>query len=487
MVYLIGTGPGDEELLTLKAVKVLKKCTAVLYDRLGATNILNYLSEDCKVYYCGKEPGAHYKSQEEINKKIVELHKEGHIVGRIKGGDPFVFGRGGEELLELLKEGINDFQVIPGVTSPISVLNYAGIPITHRKIAQSFHIITGMSEGILNVDFEVLARENGTLVFMMGFRSLHNIVESLLKYGKDKNTLVAVIMEGTLSKQKKVVGNLENIEDRCREAKLQSPCIIVIGDVVQFNNEFNWYERKPLFGKNICITRGKNQSRGLKNQLLDLGAEVTEVNSIKILDEANSLKKYNIPTYNYIILTSVNAVNIFFNYLIEEKIDLRSIKAEFCCIGNATAKAITSKGVFPSIIAKEFISESLVLELKKIIKEDDKILMPMSAKGRDIIFNELTDVGAIVDKVPIYNTVCGKVLDKNILKNVDIVFYTSPSTVHNMINIFGIDKIKEKKAISIGPITTNTLEEYNIDALTCTKHSQEGFLNEVVTLLNKEV
>ena len=178
--YIIGTGPGDEELLTLKAIKALGECTAVLYDRLVSNNVLNYLSEDCEVYYCGKEPGAHYKTQDEINEMIVKLANEGHLVGRVKGGDPYVFGRGGEEVLALEKEGI-DFEVIPGVTSPIAVLNYAGIPITHRGIAQSFHIVTGMTAVEEKINFEALANETGTLVFMMGLSNLEKIVENLTK------------------------------------------------------------------------------------------------------------------------------------------------------------------------------------------------------------------------------------------------------------------------------------------------------------------
>ena len=209
-VYIIGTGPGDEELLTVKAVNKLKECTAVLYDRLVSNNILNYLSDSCEIYYCGKEPGAHYKTQEEINEMLVKLAKEGHVVGRVKGGDPYVFGRGGEEVLALKEENI-PFEVIPGVTSPIAVLNYAGIPITHRGIAQSFHVVTGMSAKHIKSNFKALAMEEGTLVFMMGLSNLENIVHELVLNGKDISTPCGVVMRGTSSKQKKVVGTLENI------------------------------------------------------------------------------------------------------------------------------------------------------------------------------------------------------------------------------------------------------------------------------------
>ena len=483
MVYLIGTGPGDEELLTVKAVKALKKCTAVLYDRLGSNNILNYLNDDCEIYYCGKKPGSHYKTQDEINKKLVELAKKGHTVGRIKGGDPFVFGRGGEEILALLDANINDFEVIPGVTSPISVLNYAGIPITHRKIAQSFHVITGMAQDKLNVNFKALAKEEGTLVFMMGLTNLEMISSKLIENGKDKNTKVAVIMEGTTSNQRKVVGNLENIVYKVKEAKIKSPCIIVVGDVVQFNDKFNWYEKKSLFGKNICITRTKEQSYNLKNRLSELGATVTEINSIKIKDTCNNLDNVNLLDYKYIILTSKNAVSYLFKYILNKKIDIRDIKAKFCCIGKATSKSLSEKGIIPHLTSKEFCAESLLEDLKDTIKKEDKVLLPTSKKARNTIQDSLSRHNIIVDRVNIYDTVCGVCKDKNVFNNVDAVFYTSPSTVTNMINIFGIDKIKEKKAISIGPLTSKELEKNNISCETCTEHSEEGFLKQVEQLL----
>ena len=262
-VYIIGTGPGDEELLTIKACEALKNCTAVLYDRLVSNNILNYLNDDCEVYYCGKEPGSHYKTQEEINNMLVKLAKEGHIVGRVKGGDPYVFGRGGEEVLSLIEENI-DFEVIPGVTSPISVLNYAGIPITQRDMSQSFHIVTGMTASEEKINWEALAKEKGTLVFMMGFNNLSFIVERLINNGKSEDSKAAIIMRGTSSKQRKVVGTLKDIEEKALKANLSSPCIIVVGDVVSLNEKLSWYEKKPLFGVNICVTRSREQASNLK-------------------------------------------------------------------------------------------------------------------------------------------------------------------------------------------------------------------------------
>lgn len=484
-VYIIGTGPGDEELLTLKAVEVLKECTAVLYDRLVSNNILNYLNENCEIYYCGKEPGCHYKSQDEINKILVSLAKEGHIVGRIKGGDPYVFGRGGEEVLSLIEEDI-EFEVIPGVTSPISVLNYAGIPITQREIAQSFHIVTGMTASKSNINWEAISKEKGTLVFMMGLNKLGSIIENLISNGKDINTKVAVVMRGTSSKQKKVVGTLKNIEAKVKEAKLKSPCIIVMGDVVELNNKLNWYERKSLFGLNICITRSKEQSLNLKKKLRRLGAEVTEINSIKIQETKENLDavKNRLGDYDHIILTSVNGVKVFFNYLIENKIDIRTIKAKFSVIGKGTRKALEERGVRSFIMGKDFLAEGLFEELKPHLTEGEKVLIPCSSLSREYLKEEIEKLGLYVDKIHTYNTICGEVKNKRVFEEVDFVLYTSPSTVNNMINMFSVEEIKSKFSIAIGPQTYKALKEKSIEAHVCKEHSEEGFLKEIIEIYN---
>ncbi|MDO5038683.1 uroporphyrinogen-III C-methyltransferase [Clostridium sp.] len=485
--YIIGTGPGDEELLTLKAKRVINECTAVLYDRLVSNNILNYLNEDCEIYYCGKEPGAHYKTQEEINDMIVKLAKEGHIVGRIKGGDPYVFGRGGEEVIACREAGI-EFEVIPGVTSPIAVLNYAGIPITHRGIAQSFHIVTGMSAKDLNVNYEALAKENGTLVFMMGLSNIDRITSELIKYGKDRNTKAAVVMRGTSSKQKKVIGNLENIGDKAREANLQSPCIIVIGDVVSLENELSWYENKPLFGKNICITRSKEQSKDLKIELKKLGAEVTEINSIVIKDTSDKLDsiKDDLSIFDHILFTSVNGVNKFFDYLVKEKIDVRNIKAKVSSIGKATTKALEMRGIIPFKTSREFVGEKLFDTIKPFIKEGDRILIPSSSKSRPFLAEELKKLGAIVTKINVYDVTKGEVKNTKAFDEVDAILFTSPSTFENMKEMVGLDKIKEKICIAIGPITNKALNESGVNSFVCKEHSQEGFLKEIKDIL-KEV
>lgn len=481
--YIIGTGPGAEELLTIKAVRVLKKCTAVLYDRLVSNNILNYLNDDCLVYYCGKEPGCHYKSQEEINDMIVALVKEGHVVGRVKGGDPYVFGRGGEEVLSLASEGL-DFEVIPGVTSPISVLNYAGIPITQRAMAQSFHIVTGMTAASEKINWEALAKENGTLVFMMGLENIDRITSNLIQNGKFKSTPAAVVMRGTSSKQKKVIGTLENIGEKSREAGLKSPCIIVVGDVVSLNEKLSWYEKKPLFGLNICITRSREQSSTLKERLDELGAEVTEINSIKIKSTKENLKEYKdkLSSYDHIVLTSVNGVKHFFDYLKEEKIDVRNIKAKFSVIGKATRRALEEKGIVAFVMSREFVGEGLFKVLKPHLNNGEKMLIPCSSSSRSYLFDEIKALGLEVDMVHIYDTVCGTVRNKKAFDEVDYVLFTSPSTVNNMVDMLGIEQIKNKKLIAIGPQTAKTLKEKNMQCYICKKHSEEGFLSEIVAI-----
>lgn len=482
-VYIIGTGPTDEELLTLKAVRVLKKCTAVLYDRLVSNNILNYLNEDCEIYYCGKEPGSHYKTQEEINESIVNLAKDGHVVGRIKGGDPYVFGRGGEEVLALVNENI-DFEVIPGVTSPIAVLNYAGIPITQRAMAQSFHVVTGMSAGSSKINYEALAKETGTLVFMMGLENLDLIIENLLKNGKDINTKAAVVMRGTSSKQKKVVGTIGNISKKVKEAGLKSPCIIAFGEVISLNEQLDWYGNKPLFGANICVTRTREQSQSLKEKLRDLGAEVTEINSIKIKGTEDNLKDYidKIENYDHIILTSVNGVNRFFDYLIKEKYDFRKIKAKFSVIGKATRNALQSRGIQPFIMAREFVGEGLFKVLEPELKKGESVLIPCSSSSRMYLKDEIEALGLKVDRVHTYDTVCGEIKNPRAFEEVDIILYTSPSTVKNMVDMIGLEKIKGKVNIAIGPQTNKALKEKGIEALVCKKHSEDGFLEEIVDM-----
>lgn len=486
-VYLIGAGPGDEELITLKAIKALEKCDVVLYDRLSNDNLLKYLRDDAKVYYCGKKPGNHYKTQEETNEKIVELAKSGLVVARVKGGDPYIFGRGGEEALRLVEEEI-DFEVIPGITSAISVLNYSGIPTTQRNIAQSFHVYIGKTSEKHNIDWSVVAKNEGTQIFLMGLGKLEEIVSNFLENDKAENTPVAVIMNGTTAKQRKVVGTLKNIVEKVKQAKLTSPCIIAIGEVVDFHDKLNWYESKPLFGLNICTTRSKAQSKELNEKILDLGGEVTEINTIKIENTSTNLDAYasDISSYDYIVFTSVNAVNIFFNRLRELKLDVRKIKAEIVVIGKKTAEVVEEKGLVPFAMSKNFVAESLFDRMKEFIKKGDKILLPQSKISRPVLYDSLVGEGCNVDKVDIYNTVEGDIRNKESIEenmnDVDIILFTSPSTVRNLIKMIGMENIKEKTIISIGEITEREIKKQGLNCYVCEESSVEGLIKKIIEI-----
>ncbi|MBU5590551.1 uroporphyrinogen-III C-methyltransferase [Clostridium sp. MSJ-4] len=482
-VFLIGTGPGDEELLTMKAIKALEKCTAVLYDRLIGGNVLKYLNENCEIYYCGKEPGCHYKTQEEINKTMIQLAKKGHVVGRVKGGDPYVFGRGGEEALSLIEEDIS-FEVVPGITSAIAVPSYAGIPVTHRGISQSFHVFTAMAKDKLDIDWNAVSRLKGTLIFLMGLNNLEIIINNLTKEGMKESTPCAVIMKGTTSKQKSVIGNLSDILEKVCEAKLVSPCIIMVGSVVELSENLNWREKKPLFGKNICITRTKEQSKSIGEKLKGLGADITEINAIKIEEQKFNLEPYidRLYEYDYLIFTSVNAVNLFFTYLKEKHIDIRNIKGKFASIGKGSYNALLDNCIVAEILADQFIAEDLVDKLKPLVKKGDKVLIPCSLKSRDYIDKNLSELGAEVDKVHIYDVSKGDNKNINSFENVDIVIFTSPSTFNNMIDLVGLSEINKKNIIAIGPITEKAIVEKGLNCISCDEYSEEGIIKKLLQL-----
>ena len=484
-VYLIGVGPGDEELITLKAIRLLKKCDVVLYDRLSNDALLKYLREDAEIYYCGKKPGNHYRTQEEINDTIVEFAKQGKTVGRIKGGDPYIFGRGGEEGLRLFDEKI-DFEVVPGITSAIAVLNYSGIPTTQRDVAQSFHVYIGKTSGQHNIDWKIVSQNEGTQIFLMGLGSLGDIVSNFIENGKSKGTPVAVVMKGTTSKQKKVIGTLEDIVEKVKIAGLVSPCIIAVGDVVSLNEKLNWYENKPLFGLNICTTRSKAQSAELNEKIIDLGGEVTEINTIKIVPSPENLDSYTdrLGEYDYLVFTSVNGVEIFFDRLSALEIDVREIKAKVIVIGKKTYEVVKERGIIPFSMSKKFVAESLFERMEEFIVEGDKVLVPQSKISRPFLTESLKAKGCIVDAVELYDTIEGDIKNKdsvlNSMSEVDIVLFTSPSTVKNLIKMIGLENIKDKEIIAIGDITEAELVKQNLDCHVCEEASTDGLIEKIL-------
>lgn len=408
-VYLVGAGPGDYKLLTLKGLQCVKDADVIVYDRLANEMILKDAKEDCEFIYVGKKSKYHTKTQDEINEIIADKALEGKIVTRLKGGDPYVFGRGGEEGEFLLDRGIY-FEVVPGITSAIGGLCYAGIPITHRDFASSFHVITGhLKEDDKDLDWGNLAKLQGTLVFLMGVANLNNITTSLVKHGKAKDTPVALINWGARSYQRVVTGTLDDIYDIVQREKIGSPSLIVIGGVVTLRDKLNFYEHKPLFATNVVITRARAQSSVLMEKINDLGGNPIEFPTIKINEiKDNAILEQainNINKYTYIVFTSENSIEIFFKKLLECNKDIRSLgNLKVVAIGKATAKALKLKGIIADLVPEKYIAESLLELLKSHLTKDDNVLVPRAKNARDILITEISKICA-VDEIKIYETI----------------------------------------------------------------------------------
>ncbi|QXM05660.1 uroporphyrinogen-III C-methyltransferase [Crassaminicella indica] len=477
-VFLIGAGPGDYKLITLKGIECIKNADVVLYDRLASSKLLKFAREDVELIYVGKAPNNHAYTQKEINALLVKKALEGKNVARLKGGDPFVFGRGGEEAKELKENGIS-FEIVPGITSAISVPAYAGIPVTHRNVSSSFHVITGNEDPTKEekaVDYEALAKLEGTLIFLMGVKNIEKICQSLIKYGQSPSRPVAVIMKGTTTEHKMIKGTLNNIHEKVIENGLKNPSIIIVGEVVNLSDVLRWYEDKPLFGKKVLVTRTRQQASYLSKKLEALGAKAVEFPTIKIehpecFDEIDKAIKA-VEKYKWIIFTSVNGVTAFFDRMKNLKIDIRKLLgAKLVAIGPATAKALEDKGFIIEYIPEEYRAEAIIDGLKDKIKEGEHILLPRADIAREILIEELKKLGAIVDNIHIYRTVIPKNdQDKliSILKdeNIDVITFTSSSTVKNFMNILGENNkmlLKGKRIASIGPITEKTARKHGLE------------------------
>ncbi|MBU5427534.1 uroporphyrinogen-III C-methyltransferase [Tissierella pigra] len=494
-VYLIGAGPGDPDLITLKGLSYLEKADVVVYDRLASPKLLDHIKRDAKLIYVGKASKNHIKTQDEINEIIYQEAKDGNLVVRLKGGDPYVFGRGGEEGIYLYDRGI-EFEVVPGVTSAIGGLCYAGIPITHRDIATSFHVITGhLKDEEEELDWKSLSALKGTLVFLMGVSNLKNISENLMKNGKSKDTPTAIINWGTTSNQKTVIGRLSNIYDKAIEENIKPPSLIVVGDVVGLREKLNFFENKPLLGKNIVITREKSHASETINKIEELGGNVISFPTIKVekISPNEELDKsiINITNYSYLIFTSVNGVNIFFQRFFQLGMDIRTLaNIKIAAVGSKTAAAMGKYGINPEIVPNEFVAEGLIDELSKVLSKEDNVLIPRAKIGRNELIDELSQIATIND-LKIYHTVKDeenkeKIMD--ILNDLDSYYllFTSSSTFTNFSEILKEDvgpALEKGKIISIGPITTKTIEEAGYSVY---KQAKEYTIDGILELLIKE-
>ncbi|MDD5475244.1 MAG: uroporphyrinogen-III C-methyltransferase [Syntrophales bacterium] len=465
-VYIIGGGPGDPGLVTLRAVECLSRAQVVVYDYLVSREILNHAPAEARLIYVGKQGGDHSLSQDEINRVLVQEAMEGRVVARLKGGDPFIFGRGGEEALILAEHGI-PFEIIPGISSAVAVPAYAGIPLTQREFTSTVAFVTGHEDPTKpesRLHWEHLAPLE-TLVFLMGVKNLPTITEKLMEHGKDPETPAILIRWGTTADQESLEGTLGTIASLARERGMTPPAIFVAGEVVGLRDKLAWFEKKPLFGKGIVITRPEGQAREFAGMLREKGARVTIFPVISIvpnenpdrLDEAIAA----ISTYQWIIFTSANSVRFFFERLRFLGKDLRELKGlRVATIGPATAAAIEAMGIRVDIVPDEYISEGVVKAFEGVNLKGAKILLPRAETARDVIPGELASRGASVDVITVYRTE-GSGRDGSELTSlmnegrVDVLTFTSPSTVKHCIEIIGgIEQIPSSVAIAcIGPVT----------------------------------
>ncbi|WP_018248723.1 uroporphyrinogen-III C-methyltransferase [Orenia marismortui] len=500
-VFLVGAGPGDEGLITVKGLEAIKEADVILYDRLANPSLLEYRQESAELFYVGKKAKHHYKTQDQINQLLIEEAKKGKIVTRLKGGDPFIYGRGGEEGEELVKAGV-DFEVVPGITSPIAVPAYAGIPLTHRDYNSSVAFVTGHEDPNKDepsVDWQQLATSVGNLVILMGVGNLSKIVPELIAGGRNPKTPVALIRWGTRPEQKTLVGTLENIVEKVENDNFKPPAIIVVGEVVNLREDLNWFENKALFSKKIVVTRPTKQAKGFYQALLKEGAEVIKAPAIEIappVDYTNldhSLEQLS--TYDWIIFTSINGVKAVMKRLFELGKDVRALAGvKISAIGPKTAAEVESYGLRVDYIPDSYVSESILSGFEGEDLSNKRFLLPRADIAREVLIEGLKDLGAKVNNVVAYRTIPGSG-NENLTRRlsegeVDLLTFTSSSTVHNFIKYLGEDYeelVSDVKVACIGPVTTQTAREYNLNIeIIAKEYTIEGLLAAIKTYYSKK-
>lgn len=477
IVYLVGAGPGDYKLISVKAKEYIEQADTIVYDRLADGRLLAWARKDVELIYVGKASSQHTMRQEDINQLLVEKAKEGKVVVRLKGGDPFVFGRGGEEALELVANGL-PFEVVPGITSAIAVPAYAGIPVTHRAVATSFAVITGHEDptkGESNMRWDKLATGVDTLVFLMGVENLPHITAKLIENGRPAETPAAVIRWGTKPEQQVLITTVGSAADDVAKAGIKPPAIFLVGDVVNLREKLAWFDTKPLFGKPVLVTRAREQASALTAKLEELGAQCLEAPAIQIvppesfaeLDQAIQ----ELTSYQWLIFTSTNGVDYFFDRLHQAKKDSRMLAGiKIAAIGTQTAEQLQKFGIYADVVPLEFRAEGIVDSLTPLIKPGMKVLIPRALIARDVLPVKLTELGAVVKVAPAYRTVVADtdgtaLAEKLAAGEISLITFTSSSTVTNLLELLGpqgAELIRKTQVACIGPITAATCVEHGI-------------------------
>ena len=475
-VYLIGAGPGDPGLLTIKAKHVLETADVLIYDYLANKTFLNYRRPDAEVIYVGKKGGDHTLPQGDINKLLVAKAKEGKVVARLKGGDPYVFGRGAEEAQELLEAGLT-FEVIPGVTSAVAAPAYAGIPITHRKFASSVSFITGHEDPTKDDsahNWNALAQAASTLVFFMGVKNIQDISRRLIEGGRDPKTPAALVRWGTTCRHRSMVSTLEDIPREAREQGFKAPSLLVVGEVVQLRDELNWFEKKPLLGKGVVVTRSREQASDLVRLLEDMGACTWEFPTIEVapLADTSAIRQAlgRLGCFDWLVFTSVNGVAYFWQELGAMHLDARALGGlKVAAIGPATAQALADRGIRADFVPAKYVAESVVEGLLALQIGGKRVLIPRAAQAREVLPEELARAGAQVEVLPVYETRLAAQDPDEIAAaigegEIQYLTFTSSSTVDNFFQMLAPQRLKalrhKVKIACIGPVTAATLEKH---------------------------
>jgi uroporphyrinogen III methyltransferase / synthase len=478
-VYLVGAGPGDPGLITVRGKYLLERAEVVVYDYLASEKLLKHVPPAAELIYAGKKGGdKHTHSQEEINQMLIDYASAGKNVIRLKGGDPFIFGRGGEELEKLAAAGI-PFEVVPGVTSATAAATYAGIPITHRDYTASVAFLTGHEDPTKadsNIDWEKIATGVGTIVVYMGIKNLPIIVDKLIKYGRDPKTPVAVVRWASTPQQQSVVGTLETITEVVRTAGIKPPSLIIVGEVVKLRDTIDWFEKRPLFGKRIVVTRTREQASELIAGLEEAGADCLECSTINIepTDSYEILdgELERLGEYHWILFSSLNGIKYFFKRLFARGMDARDLRGPaIAVVGKSTADALLDYGINADLIPPTFTSEGLAESLLDQGVEGRNILIPRALKAREVLPETLRGAGAQVTVAPVYKNVPPQgrkdaLRDEFEAGRVNMVTFTSSSTVRNfltMVDAATQDELKQLlqrvKIAAIGPITAKTVTD----------------------------
>jgi uroporphyrinogen III methyltransferase/synthase len=478
-VYLIGAGPGDPGLITVRGRECVSLADVVVYDYLANERLLEFAPSHAELIYAGKIGGAHNHEQWQINELLVKKALEGKTVARLKGGDPFIFGRGGEECEALVSAGI-PYEIVPGVTAGIGAAAYAGIPLTHRHVTTSVAFVTGhehLEKDDTEIDWERLSLGSGTIVFYMGIKNLPQITRSLMDHGRSPDTPVALVRWGTRPEQQVLEGTLSNITEKARREGFKAPAITIVGEVVKLRDKLRWFDARPLFGKGILVTRAENQAGEFSRLLAAKGATVFECPTISIVPQESNEELVSaietLSSFDWTIFTSANAVRFFFDHIGAKGLDSRTFgSCRVCAVGPKTAASLLEFGIRPDLVPSDYKAEGVVAEFGRLEMKGKKVLFPKADKARDLIPTALGEMGALITAPIAYRNVIPDVIPEKALQaleeqKIHCITFTSSSTAENLAAILGENRLLrllEGVAVAaIGPVTAKTCRELGLE------------------------